>query len=112
MPQLLPPPLLPLQLRAVTELDLSNNPQISILSIKGCPITNIKVKNLLASITASLSPEGIGIKGETLLNFVKQLAEAQEGDGAEIVLSPSQVTDEIEEILEGKGWNLEVEDEY
>ena len=89
----------------LTTLDLSHQPQLENLYASGTPLTklNIAGNTALKVVNIELTEEGDGLQGEALMDFINQLPTREEGN---IVLNPTQATEEVKSLLTGKFWNV------
>ena len=92
----------------LTTLDLSHQPQLTFFYASLTPLTmlNVAGNKALKSVKIQLTQEGEGLQGEALMDFLKQLPTREKGEEGNIVLNPTQATEEVKSLLTGKFWNV------
>ena len=96
----------------LTTLDLSQQPQLSQLEVYSTPLTklNIAGNKALDYVVIQLTEEGKGLQGAALMDFLKQLPTYKEGEEGNISLSSDQATEEVNSLLAGKFWKVNLLD--
>ena len=97
---------------SLTTLDLSQQPQLSQLEVYSTPLTklNIAGNKALDYVVVQLTEEGKGLQGTALMDFLKQLPTYKEGEEGNISLSSDQATEEVNSLLAGKFWKVNLLD--
>ena len=92
----------------LTTLDLSHQPELTFFYASLTPLTmlNVAGNKALKSVKIQLTQEGEGLQGEALMDFLKQLPTRKKGEEGNIVLNPTQATEEVKSLLTGKFWNV------
>ena len=92
----------------LTTLDLSHQPQLTFFYASLTPLTmlNVAGNKALKSVKIQLTQEGEGLQGEALMDFLRQLPTRKKGEEGNIVLNPTQATEEVKSLLTGKFWNV------
>ena len=92
----------------LTTLDLSHQPQLTFFYASSTPLTKLNVagNKALKSVKIQLTQEGEGLQGEALMDFLRQLPTREKGEEGNIVLNPTQATEEVKSLLTGKFWNV------
>ena len=92
----------------LTTLDLSHQPQLTFFYASLTPLTmlNVAGNKALKSVKIQLTQEGEGLQGEALMDFLRQLPTCKKGEEGNIVLNPTQATEEVKSLLTGKFWNV------
>ena len=92
----------------LTTLDLSNQPNLRILYADFTPLTKLNVagNRALQYVRIQLTQEGKGLKGEVLMDFLRQLPTWKEDDKGSIYLSPAQATEAVKSYLGSKFWKV------
>lgn len=67
---------------------------------------NVAGNKALKSVKIQLTQEGEGLQGEALMDFLRQLPTRKKGEEGNIVLNPTQATEEVKSLLTGKFWNV------
>ena len=92
----------------LTELDLSQQPELTDLDLGGTPLTklNIAGNKTLKTVFIELTKDGRGLQGTALMDFIKQLPTREEGKKGRIFLSRTQATMEVKSLLASKYWEM------
>ena len=92
----------------LTELDLSQQPELTDLDLRDTPLTklNIAGNKALESVIIELTRDGRGLQGTALMDFIKQLPTREEGKKGRIFLSRTQGTEEAKERAKEKHWDM------
>ena len=92
----------------LTTLDLSLQPNLRSLYASSTSLTklNIAGNKALQNVYIQLTEEGKGLKGEALMDFLRQLPTWKEDDKGSIYLSPAQATEAVKSYLRSKFWKV------
>ena len=88
----------------LTELDLSQQPELTYLNLGGTPLTKLNIAGNKALKTVII--ENTKLQGTALMDFIKQLPTREEDKKGKIFLSRTQGTEEAKERAKEKHWDM------